>query len=74
MVGPVSCHQIGEARGAALGTPVAVGADLVLDDRWTDDVKAVVFEMLPDFAAWVSDEAKKLSAIEAEAEADLGKI
>jgi hypothetical protein len=54
--------------GEALGQAIDVGAVVVLDGKWNDAVKAVVFETLPALVGWINDKADELLRLEAEDE------
>lgn len=61
---PEVCHAMGEA----LAAEVLPDAEVSLDGKWTDKVKAVVFRYAPKFAQWCSAEAIKLEKLGAEEE------
>lgn len=62
--------EIAKALAEALEAPVAVGAEIDLDGKWSDAVKAVIFHYAPKIAKWISDEADKLAGQEAANEED----
>ncbi len=52
---------------AQLGKP---GTEIVLDGKWTDEIKRAVLASMPEsFAAWIIKKADELASVEAEAEA-----
>lgn len=55
------------------GVAMEAGKPVCLDGKWSDKVKAVIFDRLPTMASFVVDAAEKLAGIERDQEADLGK-
>jgi hypothetical protein len=59
---------IAKAMSEALGEPVRPGVEVDLAGRWSDAVKAVIFQFQPRVAAWVSNEADVLARQDAQVE------
>lgn len=51
-----------------LGDKVAAGAEVVLDGKWTDELRKDVLAVVRKRAAWISDKADKLTEAEVEDE------
>lgn len=65
--------EIGDAGAAAiysklLGQEIAAGAEVVLDGKWTDELRRDVVRVVRNRAAWIVDQAEKLTEAEIEDE------
>lgn len=56
-----------------LGTTVNVREEVKLDGRWTDEIKVLVFELLPTLSSWLYNRIDEITDLEAEEEEVLGK-
>ena len=57
-----------DAFAEALGAPVNAGEVVVLDGRWNDTVKDLVFRSIPQLVEWINKKADSIRGFEAEEE------
>lgn len=62
--GPAGAEELGKA----LGQPVEPGTVVSLDGRWTDPVKALMFERMPQIVDFVGTKALELEGEDAQDE------
>jgi hypothetical protein len=66
VAGTVAAEKI----GGLVGQTLEVGAVVTLDGKWTDALKGVIFDGVPELVDWIGDQARKMRTEDGQADAE----